>query len=82
MTALWVVGGTVGGWVGGTLPGHPTVLGEHALGALHAMHVFRRGFLADEEDLLAVLGHGLGLVGGKDEGAGTHAGGRGKTVFG
>ena len=39
--------------------------GEDALGGQHAVDVLGRGLAADQDDLLAPLGRGLGIVGGQ-----------------
>ena len=58
--------------------GHAAAGGEDALGADHARDVFRGGFGAAEDDLLAELALGFGLFSGEDDGAGGHARGGGK----
>ena len=53
--------------------GHAAAGGQDALGGVHAVDVFGRGFDADQDDLAAELGLCLGLVGGEDDLAGGRA---------
>ena len=55
--------------------GHTTTNGQDTLGGLHALDVLGRGLQADQNDLLAALGPGLGVLSGEDDLA---AGGAGR----
>src|SRR5690606_14290218 len=54
--------------------GHPATSGEDAFGGDHAAEVFRRGFDADEEHLLPLVGGDDGAVGVEVDLAGGGAG--------
>ena len=56
--------------------GHPTASGEDTFGGDHATEIFRRGFDADEENFLTLLGSDDGAVGVEVDltGGGTRAG--------
>ena len=62
----------------GGVAGHAAAGGEDALGADHAGDVFGGGLGAAEDDLLAELALGLGVLGGEDDGAGGDARGGGQ----
>ncbi len=51
----------------GRVAGHAAAGGEDALGDVHAADVLGAGLDADEDDLLALLGPGLGVLGGEDD---------------
>ena len=51
----------------GRVGGHAAALGEDTHGGVHAVDVFRRGLLADEDALLAVDGVLDGVLGGEDD---------------
>ena len=59
---------------------HAAFGGEDAFGGNHAAQVFRRGFVADEQDLFALLGGGGGAVGVEIKLAGGGAGTGGQAL--
>ena len=54
--------------------GHAAAGGQDALGGMHAVDIFGRGFDAHQDDLAADLGFGFGFIGGKNHFAGDGAG--------
>ncbi len=64
----------------GGVGGHATALGEDTHGGVHAVDVFRRGFLADQDALFTGLLVGDGVLGGEDNLAYGTARGSGQTL--